>query len=370
MTNDHKLSRRQAAIVFVALAALALTACAAPTASAPTGSQTGATAAAPAAKAPVTVRLAYFPNFTHAVGLIAVANGSVQQALGDNPLDVKSFNAGPALIEALLAGEIDIGYIGPNPAINGYVKSRGEALRIVAGASSGGALFVVRPEANIKTAKDLEGKKLATPQKGGTQDVALRFFIKENGLKTADDGGTVTIIPTQNADILTLFKQGQLDGAWVPEPWGTRLIQEANGEVFIDERTEWPDGKFVTTHVIVATKFLNEHPDLVKAFLGAHVDAEQFVLKNPEEAKAIANKEIERVTSAALPQQVLDAAFKNVDFTYDPLPQTLLVSADYAFELGFLGDTKPDLSGIYDLSLLNEVLQEKGLPTVKGLADK
>jgi NitT/TauT family transport system substrate-binding protein len=370
MTNDYKFTRRHAAIVFATAAAVALTACAAPTASVPTGSQSGATAAAPASTAPVTVRLAYFPNFTHAVGLIAIANGSVQKALGDNPLDVKSFNAGPALIEALLAGEIDLGYIGPNPAINGYVKSKGEALRIIAGASSGGALFVVRPEANIKTAKDLEGKKLATPQKGGTQDVALRFFIKENGLKTADDGGTVSIIPTQNADILTLFKQGQLDGAWVPEPWGTRLIQEANGEVFIDERTQWPEGKFVTTHVIVATKFLNEHPDLVKAFLGAHVDAEQFVLKNPEEAKSIANKEIERITTAALPQQVLDAAFQNVDFTYDPLPQTLLVSADYAFELGFLGDEKPDLSGIYDLTPLNEVLQEKGLPTVKGLTDK
>jgi NitT/TauT family transport system substrate-binding protein len=372
MTNDHKLTRRQAAIAFVAVAAVALTACTAPAApaAAPTNAPAQAEAPAPASTVPVTVRLAYFPNFTHAIGLIAVANGSVQQAVGDNPLDVKSFNAGPALIEALLAGEIDIGYIGPNPAINGYVKSRGEALRIIAGASSGGALFVVRPEANIKTAKDLEGKKLATPQKGGTQDVALRYFVKENGLKTADDGGTVTIIPTQNADILTLFKQGQLDGAWVPEPWGTRLIQEANGEVFIDERTQWPEGKFVTTHVIVATKFLNEHPDLVKAFLGAHVDAEQFVLKNPEEAKSIANKEIERITTAALPQQVLDAAFKNVDFTYDPLPQTLLVSADYAFELGFLGDEKPDLSGIYDLTLLNEVLQDKGLPTVKGLTDK
>lgn len=316
------------------------------------------------------MRLAYFPNFTHAIGLVAVANGSVQKALGDNKLDVKSFNAGPALIEALLAGEIDIGYIGPNPAINGYVKSKGKALRIIAGATSGGALFVVRPDADIKSAKDLDGKKLATPQKGGTQDVALRYFVNENGLKTADEGGTVTIVPTQNADILTLFKQGQIDGAWVPEPWGTRLIQEANGEVFVDERDLWPEGKFVTTHVIVATKFLEAHLDLVKKFLDAHVDAQQFVLNNPDEAKQIANKEIERITSAALPDKVLDAAFENVDFTYDPLPETLFVSADYAFTLGFLGDTKPDLSGIYDLTLLNEVLREKGLPAVKRLSDK
>jgi ABC-type nitrate/sulfonate/bicarbonate transport system substrate-binding protein len=279
------------------VAAILLSACAtasrvAPAASAP--AKSSATQAS--ASAPVIVRLAYFPNFTHAIGLVAVANGSVQKALGDNKLDVKSFNAGPALIEALLAGEIDIGYIGPNPAINGYVKSKGKALRIIAGATSG--------------------------------------------------------------------------GAWVPEPWGTRLIQEANGEVFVDERDLWPEGKFVTTHVIVATKFLEAHLDLVKKFLDAHVDAQQFVLNNPDEAKQIANKEIERITSAALPDKVLDAAFENVDFTYDPLPETLFVSADYAFTLGFLGDTKPDLSGIYDLTLLNEVLREKGLPAVKRLSDK
>ena len=167
-----------------------------------------------------TVRLAYFPNFTHAVGLIGVARGTFQKAIGDNnQLDVKPFNAGPALIEALLAGEIDLGYVGPNPAINGYVKSKGEALRIIAGASSGGALFVVRPEANIKTAKDLDGKAFATPQLGGTQDVALRYYIQQNGLKTADKGGTVKITPTQNPDILTLFKQGKIDGAWVLEPF-------------------------------------------------------------------------------------------------------------------------------------------------------
>ena len=353
------------------ITALLLSACAAP--AAPAASSTNAAPAAEATAAPntaantaaTTVRLAYFPNFTHAVGLVGVAQGTFQKALGDNvAIDVKQFNAGPALIEALLAGEIDLGYVGPSPAINGYVKSKGEALRVIAGASSGGALFVVRPEANIKTAKDLEGKKIASPQKGGTQDIALRHYIQVNGLKTAEEGGTVNILPTQNPDILTLFQKGELDGAWVPEPWGTRLIQEANGQVFIDERKEWPDGKFITTLVVVSTKFLNAHPDLVKKFLEAHVDTVKFVQEKPDEAKAIANKEIERLTTKGLPDKVIDAAFKNVDFTYEPLASTLYTGADFAFDLGFLGEEKPDLSGLYDVNLLNEVLKAKGLPEV------
>jgi len=323
------------------------------------------TAPASSSNEAVTVRLAYFPNLTHAPALVGTSQGTFQKALGANvTIDAKTFNAGPALIEALFAGEVDLGYIGPNPAINGYVKSKGEALRIIAGSASAGALFVVRPEANIKEAKDLAGKKLASPQLGNTQDVALRFYIESNGLETADKGGTVQIIPTQNPDILTLFKSGGIDGAWVPEPWGTRLIQEANGQLFLDERTLWPQGQFVTTNIIASTKFIQEHPDLVKKFLTAHVDTVQFIKANPDEAKQIVNSEIERITTKALPTKVLDEAFKNVDVTYDPLPATLFKSADDAFSFGFLGDTKPDLTNIYDLTFLNEVLKEKNLNVI------
>jgi NitT/TauT family transport system substrate-binding protein len=367
LRSAHRSSR----LVALALTlVLLLAACgqAAPTTpgAAPASSTEGAPAPATSGGG-TTIRLAYFPNLTHAAALVGTGRGTFQQAFGsDATLDLKTFNAGPALIEALFAGEIDIGYIGPNPAINGYVRSNGEALRIIAGASSGGALFIVRPEAGITEASDLAGKKLATPQLGGTQDVALRYYIQENGLKTADNGGDVTIVPTQNPDILTLFKQGQIDGAWVPEPWASRLILEGNGEVFIDERTIWPDGEFVTTHVIVSTTFLNEHPDLVQTFLEAHVDTIEFINSNPDETKRIVNAEIERITSSGLPQEVLDKAWETVGFTYDPLASTLLVSADDAFALGFLGDTKPDLSGIYALDPLNTVLAADGLEPVKG----
>lgn len=313
----------------------------------------------------LTVHLGYFPNLTHAVALVGVARGTFQQALGPNvTLDTKTFNAGPALIEALFAGDIDIGYVGPNPAINGYVKSKGQALRIIAGASSGGALFIVRPGAHIETPQDLSGKKFATPQLGGTQDVSLRFYLQQHGLKTTDKGGTVQIIPTDNANIITLFKQGQIDGAWVPEPYASRLIVEAHGTVFVDERMLWPDNKFVTTNVVVRKQFLDQHPDLVAKFLQAHVEIVQSINSDPGSAKQAVNDELKRLTGQGLAPQIIDQAFKNLDITYDPLASTLFKAADSAYTLGFLGTSKPDLTGIYAIGPLNSVLASKGLPAV------
>ncbi len=315
----------------------------------------------------VTLHLGYFPNLTHVVALVGAARGTFKDALGPNVnLETKTFNAGPALIEALFAGDIDIGYVGPSPAINGYVKSHGQALRIVAGAASGGALLIVRPEANIQTAQDLANKKIADPQLGGTQDISLRYYLQQHGLQAADRGGNVQIIPTDNSTILTLFKQGKIDGAWVPEPWATRLVVEGKGKVFVDERTLWPDGKFITTDVVVRTAFLNAHPDLVNKFLQAHVDTIQYILSNPASAKSMVNTQIKLITGKALPSEEIDLAYRNLDITYDPLTSTLQESANRAFALGFLGSTKPDLNGIYYLGPLNQVLATKGLATVGG----
>jgi len=311
------------------------------------------------------LRLGYFPNVTHAIALVGVARGTFKNALGSKvSLETKTFNAGSALIEALFANEIDIGYVGPNPAINGYVKSKGEALRIIAGASSGGALFVVRPQANIKNPGNLAGKILATPQLGGTQDVALRYYLQQHALQTTEKGGNVQIVPTDNPNILTLFKTGRIDGAWVPEPWATRLIVEGKGQVFVDERSLWPNGRFVTTNVVVSKRFLDQHPDLVKKFLQAHVETVQYILSKTTSAKSIVNSEMQRIIGKGFPSKELDQAFTNVTVTYDPLPGTLLQSADRAYTLGFLGSSKPDLSGIYDLELLNQVLTSKGLAAV------
>ncbi len=332
-----------------------------------------------------TLRLGYFPNLTHAPALVGTSEGFFQKALGDNvKIDLKTFNAGPSLIEALFAGEIDIGYIGPNPAINGYVKSGGKALKIIAGSSSGGALFIVRNDAGINDSKDLQGKKLAaplnddeinkdndlqgkrfaSPQMGNTQDVALRAYIEKAGFNTVEKGGKVQVLPTQNPNILTLFLQKRVDGAWVPEPWGTRLVQEANGKIFLDERSLWPDGKFVTAHVIVSTEFLAKRPGLVKRFLAGHLAAIDFIAKNPEKARVIINNEIKRITTKPIPEDILEKSMKNIDITYDPICKSLVKSADDAFKLGYLGKIKPDLSGIYDLTILNSLLKEKGLPEI------
>ncbi len=314
-----------------------------------------------------TVHLGYFPNLTHAVAIVGYERKTFQQALGSNVnLVPTTFNAGPAEIEALNAGSIDIAYVGPSPAISGYVKSKGADLRVIAGASSGGVLFVVRPAANITTAKDLANKKIADPQQGGTQDVALRYYLQQNGLTPSDKGGNVQIVPTDNATILTLFKAGKIDGAWVPEPWATRLVVEGKGKVFLDERTLWPDGKFVTTNVVVRKAFMEQHPDLVSKFLQAHVDTVQWILSNPTSAKSIINSEIKRITGKGMPAAELDTAWNNLDITYDPLTSSLYQSADRAFSLGYLGNSKPDLTGIYNLGLLNQVLTSKGLANVQG----
>jgi sulfonate transport system substrate-binding protein len=325
---------------------------------------TAACSSQPAAK--LTLHVGYFPNITHSQALIGMENGAFQKALGDNVvIDPKIFNAGPSAIEALFAGAIDLTYIGPNPSINGYVQSKGEALRIVAGATSGGAVLVVRSDANIKSAADLSGKRIATPELGNTQDVAARYYVLSNKLQTTDKGGTVQILPTANPDILTLFVKKELDAAWVPEPWGARLVQEAGGVILLDERTLWPNGRFVTANIIVSKKFLDAHPDVVKKWLGAHVELTQWINDHPDEAKKIANDEIKRLTGKALAAKVLDEAWTRMQVTYDPIESSLFTSADRAFQLGFLGKTKPDLSGIYDLTLLNQVLAENGLEAIK-----
>lgn len=317
----------------------------------------------------VDVRLGYFPNVTHAVALVGLARGTFQADLGKRAhLQTTTFNAGPALIEALLANAIDIGYVGPSPAVNGYVQSHGQALRIIAGAASGGAEFIVRPGAHITSPGDLSGKKIATPQLGNTQDIALRYYLESIGLKTTDKGGTVQVLPTNsNAEILTLFKQGQIDGAWVPEPYASRLVVEDGGQVFLDERTLWPGGSFATTTVVVRTQFLRDHPDVVRNFLKAHIETVQYINAHQSTAESVVNAQIKSLTSSALKPGVLARSFTSLTITYDPLAQSVLTTSDHALALGFLGTNKLDLSGIYDLTPLNQELKAKGLAPVSGL---
>lgn len=308
------------------------------------------------------LRLGYFSNINHAQAVIGVGNGDYQRALGKN-IEVKPyvFNAGPSAIEALFAKQIDASYIGPNPAINGYVVSGGKDLRIISGATSGGAVFVVRNDSGIQTTKDFANKKFASPQLGNTQDVALRKYLLENGYKTQENGGSVQVLPVANADILTLLLKKSIDGAWVPEPWGERFIQDANSRLFLDERDLWPDGKFVTAHIIVRTDYLQNNPDVIKKLLSAHINETQWINDHKDEAIIKFNEELKKLTGQTIPENVLKQSMTRLELTWDPIKTSLFQSANNAFDIGFLGKTRPDLSGIYDLKLLNEVLTEKGL---------
>jgi len=311
---------------------------------------------------PVELRLGYFPNVTHATAIVGIENGLIADALGDNvTLKTQFFNAGTDAVEALFSEAIDATFIGPNPAINAFAQSHGEAIRIIAGAASGGAALVVNEE--ISSPEDLADATLATPSLGNTQDVALRAWLAEQGYTTdLEGGGDVSVMPQANGDALQAFILGEIDGAWVPEPWATRMIEEGDGHVLVDEHDLWPDGAFVTTHLIVATTFLEEHPDVVKQLLTGHVAANAFVNENPGEAQQVVADTIFELTDTELPEGTLAAAWDNLSFTVDPIASSLAESAADATEIGLLDPV--DLDGIYDLALLNEVLTAAGAPEI------
>jgi NitT/TauT family transport system substrate-binding protein len=312
-----------------------------------------ATGSSPAAE----LKLGYFGNITHGPALVGVNKGFIAKELGQTKLTTQVFNAGPAAIEALNAGAIDATYIGPNPAINSYVKSKGESINIIAGAASGGAQLVVRPD--ITSTADLKGKKLATPQLGGTQDVALRAWLGKQGYKTSPDGGgDVTINPTENAQTLKLFQDGKLDGAWLPEPWASRLVLQAGAKVLVDEKDLWDKGQFVTTVLIVNKRFAAEHPDTVKALLKGHVEAVNWLAAAPAAEKAsVLNAALKESGGAALAADVVERSLKKIAFTVDPLAGTYQKLLQDGVDAGTT--KQADITGIFDLTALNSVAAMK-----------
>ncbi|MCX7709457.1 MAG: aliphatic sulfonate ABC transporter substrate-binding protein [Clostridia bacterium] len=309
------------------------------------------------------IRVALFPNITHSQGLIGKAEGQFQKAVGEaNKIDWKVFNAGPSEIEALFAGEVDIGYIGPGPAINGYTKSKGE-LQIIAGATDAGAILVSKKDLVLKSVKELDGKKVAVPQFGNTQDLSLRNLLKENGLKDTTKGGTVEVRQAENPDIKTLLDKGEIDAALVPEPWGSRLVKEISANVVLDYNQVWRDGKYTTAVVIARTKFLKENPDLVEKFIKAHVELTDYINENPDKAKETVNAQINELTRKPLPKDVLDASFKRMTVTNNPEKDSVLDFVKLSVNAGFLKQA-PDTKDLFNLTILNKVLREKGQPEI------
>ena len=307
------------------------------------------TTAAPAANLSsgtpaTTVNLGYFANVTHAGAILGVASGTFAK---DTSATVKPqiFNAGPAEVEALLAGSVDAAYMGPSAAISGFVQSNG-ALTIVAGATEGGASLVVKP--TITSPAGLSGKTIADPQLGNTQDVALKTYIKGNSLQN------VTVQPQDNATTLSTFKQGTIDGAWVPEPYASQLVLDDGGSELVDERTLWPNGALLTTVLVVRTDFLKAHPQTVKGLIQGQVDADKAIAADPTTSQATVNSEIGRITGKPLSAAVLSRAFSHITPTEDPLATSLQTSQTNAVAAGT--GKQATLKGILDLRLLDQVL--------------
>jgi NitT/TauT family transport system substrate-binding protein len=350
-------------------AALGIVASAAACSSSKSSGGTAKAASTGSGSAASELRLGYFANVTHATAVVGVAHGDFAKALGTTKLSTQIYNAGPAEMTAVLGGQLDAAYVGPSAALSAFVQSHGEALKIVAGATEGGAELVVRP--TIASAADLKGKTLATPQKGNTQDVALRYWLKQQGLTANPDGtGDVSVDPQDNATTLDQFKAGHIDGAWLPEPWASRLVTEAGAKVLVDEKSLWPNGQFSTTTLVVATDFLKKHPDTVKALIDGQIAANQWITSDPADAQKLVNGELKRITGKALSDAEIQRSFSEQQVTNDPAASTLQTSLDHAVATGLL--KKTDLHGIFDLSILNAELAAAGQPAVSdaGLGAK
>ncbi len=296
------------------------------------------------------LRLGFFPNLTHAQALVGNDEGLYAKAL-DGKLETKQFNAGPAAMEALLAGSLDVSYVGSGPAVMAYLRSDGQ-LKVIAGSAAGGAVLVTK---GISDPSELKGKRVASPQLGNTQDVALRVWLKSKGLKVLDRPGPdgVAVTPLANSDILGLFQRGDLAGAWVPEPWGARLVAEAGGKILVDERSLWPEGKFATTVLVASRKALETRREDVKKLLRVHLELTRRAKGDKQKFAREANAAFGKITGKSLPEPVLQDAFSRIDFTTDPLAAQLATAAKNAHELGFV--PSEDVSGLVDGSLLKEL---------------
>lgn len=348
--------RRAVAAVLLTAAALGVAGCSR-AADAPTGSPGAQSAPAPAGPA-AELRLGYFPNLTHAAAIIGVNKGFIAGELGSTKLTTQQFNAGGDAVNALLGGSLDASFVGSGPAINAFSKSNGKDVRIIAGATDGGAQLVVRP--GITSPDGLKGKVIAVPQVGNTQDVALRKWLKDGNLAEGPDKAIVAAI--DNPRTLDSYKLGVVDGGWLPEPWASRMV-DAGATVLLDEKTRWPGGHFPTTVLVVRTDYLAQHPETIQGLLRGELKAIDYAKNNSAEAKTLVNDGVEKLTGKKLTQPVLDRAWADIALTADPLASTFSQLAKDSVTAG-ITEQETDLHGLFDLSLLNTELQAAGKPTV------
>src|SRR6266404_7085426 len=295
----------------------------------------------------VTIRVGHFPNVTHVQALVAHAlsrqgKGWFEERLGaGTKIDWFVYNAGPSAMEAIFANSIDLTYVGPSPAINAYAKSRGEEIRIVAGAANGGAALIIPQDSGLKTAKDFRGKKISTPQLGNTQDISCRAWLTAGGLKITQLGGDAQILPTQNPDQLALFQQKRIDAVWTVEPWVARLERESGAKILVDEKD------VATTVLVSSAKFLREQRELAKKFAEAHAALTDWMAKNPDEAQKLIKAELLAETRSDMAPDLIAQSWKRITFTSETPRASIESFMQNSLKTGFI-KTAPDLSKLFE----------------------
>ena len=294
------------------------------------------------------IRIAYFPNIGHAIPIVGMEKGFFEEYLGNQTkIETRVFDSGPQAIESLFANSVDLAYVGPGPAITGYLNSENNNVQIIAGAASGGASFVVHPESEINFASDFAGKKIAAPQIGNTQDVSLRYYLSENNLKPAEKGGSVIVYNISNPDIYTLFVKGDIDGAWVAEPWATILETELYGKRLFHEEELWPDKKFASVLLIANIDYVEKNPEIVSQFLSSHDETAEWIDQNPIETRITFNEFLDSHLGQSLSEEIVDTALSKLEITSNPQSDSVYSFAEKADSLGYLGRNGYDLSGIF-----------------------
>ncbi len=294
------------------------------------------------------LRVAFFPSIGHAVPIVGLENGIFQEEIGEQiKIETKIFDSGPQVIESIFAGSIDIAYVGPGPIINGFLKSDGMDVKILSGAASGGASFVVQTNSGLDSIENFEGKRIASPQISNSQDVSLRHYLATNGLKPVEKGGTVFVLNISNPDIYTLFAKGDIDGAWVSEPWATMLVEELGGVRLFNEEKLWPDEQFASVLLISRTNYLENNPEIIKNWVKLHEETVSWINSNPDKSKVIFSNFLKKYMGKSLPSKIIDVSFSNLEITSDPIKNSVLTFAERADSLGYLGRTGYNLDGIF-----------------------
>ncbi len=305
------------------------------------------------------LRVAFFPNIGHAIPVVGIENGVFEDKLGNTTsIEPKMFDSGPQVIESFFSKSIDLAYVGPGPAINGFLKSENHDIVILSGAAKGGASFIVHPKSTIKSVNDFPGKKIAAPQIGNSQDVSLRNYLAENNLKPFETGGSVIVLNISNPDIYTLFAKGEIDAAWVPEPWATLLVQEFDGNRLFFEEELWSENNFASVLLIGRQDYVIANPEIVSKWLEAHSETANWINSDPQQTRVVFNQFMKNTMGNSLPDEIIDEALSNLEITTDSADESIYIFAKRAESLGYLGRDKISLDGLFFDITSNESLKE------------